>query len=114
MANLVKGEAVLTALGRTFIVRLDFEALCALEDVAPSLMDDGLRNAKPSVLRAVLVKALQAHQAEADAALASQILQDAGVLVVLRALGQATSTGWGQVPEDLKNPRAAAGTGKSS
>lgn len=121
MANPLKGEAPIKALGKVFTFVLDFNALCELEDVAPSVMDRGLIGLGPRAVRAILARGLRQHHGELADETAGAILNETGVWAFYKAFKASTSITWAKLPEELEavpgdpvNPQTAAGTGSAN
>ena len=74
MANALKGEVAFEVSGETYVLLLDFNALCELENDVPGLMDGTLEIRSPSVIRTVVHAGLAAHHP-------GLTLRDAGNLI---------------------------------
>lgn len=118
MANRERGEVALEAGGKTYILRLSYNAIADIED----LMDKGideisamLRDPKDfriSTWRAVLWGALHEMQPDVDLLGAGEIMGKAGVAAVVAKLGEAMTLAF---PEHEENPpKASRGAGRKS
>lgn len=74
MANPVKGEIAFDVEGQEYILLLDFNALCDLEDDFPGLMDGTAELKSPKAIRRVFHAGLAAHHPDVD-------LREAGSLI---------------------------------
>lgn len=79
MANKVKGQVAFEAGGQDYILLLDFNALCELEDELPGLMDGTAKIESPKAIRAVFHAGLQAHHKDIGLRDAGVIIQDIGL-----------------------------------
>lgn len=126
MANGVRGETELEVEGERYLLVLDFNALCSLEDhldLSVADITQRLRgNIRGSFLRSVLWGALQRHHEGVSEAEAGNIIQAAGVSEVLLKIWEAVNRafpakaeGDANAPEDPPKPkRRRAGTGTTS
>lgn len=78
MTNRVKGEVAFEAEGQDYVLLLDFNALCDLEDDFPGLMDGSAELKSPKAIRRVFHAGLAARHPGVD-------LREAGSLI--HALG---------------------------
>lgn len=86
MANRVKGEVGFEVDGEDYVLLLDFNALCDLEDDLPGLMDGTAEIRSPKAIRRVFHAGLQAHhegltEREAGVLIQGLGLERAGQLV---------------------------------
>ena len=118
MANHVKGEVAFEAQGQGgFVLLLDFNALCELEDQLPGLMDGTAEIRSPKAIRAVFHAGLQTHQPGIDLLGAGRIIQAVGLDAAADLVRQAfeasfpTATGGEGQSRPRKAPaKAGAGT----
>lgn len=74
MANPIKGEIAFEVEGQDYVLLLDFNALCDLEDDFPGLMDGTAELKSPKAIRRVFHAGLAAHHPDVT-------LQEAGSLI---------------------------------
>jgi hypothetical protein len=83
MANRIKGEVAFSIeegpLAGDFVLLLDFNALCDLEDDLPGLMDGTAEIKTPSAIRAVFHAGLQARHKDTTLRDAGDIIQALGI-----------------------------------
>lgn len=89
MANAIKGEVAFSAEGEDYVLLLDFNALCDLEDVVPGLMNGSAELKSPSAVRAVFHAGLAAHHADLTVKDAGRIIQAVGLSEVAVLIGRA-------------------------
>jgi hypothetical protein len=104
MANRERGEVALRSGGKVYTLRLDFNALCDLEDTIGRPIHD-LDFGKPSMrlTRTVVAVALRANHPEIDERGAGDIVQGAGVPVAVKAMVEALNAAFPDVPADAGN-----------
>lgn len=107
-ANKMLGEVGFKALGQDLVFRLDFSALCELEDVAPDLMDRGAATLGPRGLREVLKRGLKDKSGEFADESVGLILDEIGVLAFYRIFRDATEPTWAKVPPELALKKTGA------
>ena len=78
-ANRLKGEVAFEADGKGYVLLLDFNALCDLEDDLPGLMDGTAEIKSPKAIRRVFHAGLYAHQPDLDVRAAGAIVQAIGL-----------------------------------
>ena len=79
MTNRVKGEVAFEAEGQGYVLLLDFNALCELEDDLPGLMDGTAEIKSPKAIRTVFHAGLQARHPGIDLRDAGEIIQSIGL-----------------------------------
>lgn len=78
-ANRLKGEVAFEANGEDYVLLLDFNALCDLEDDLPGLMDGTAEIKSPKAIRRVFHAGLAAHHAGVDVRGAGALVQALGL-----------------------------------
>lgn len=118
MTNRVKGEVAFEAEGQEYVLLLDFNALCELEDEVPGLMNGTAEMASPKVIRAVFHAGLQARHSGLGLRDAGEIIQSIGletaanlVRLAFEASFPATTGGEGQARPRKAPAKAGAGNG---
>ena len=121
MANPIKGEVPFAIPDGphkgAYVLLLDFNALCSLEDVVPGLMDGSANLGKPSAIRAVFHAALSDRHSDVTLADAGRIIHTIGLEKAAELIGQASDASFGKSEEkDGARPPASpakdgAGTG---
>lgn len=118
MANIIKGEVEFEASGETYVLLLDFNALCELENDVPGLMDGTSEIKSPSAIRAVVHAGLAAHHPDLSLRDAGEIihavgLETAGELVRRSFAASFPASGGEGRSRPRKSPaKAGAGTGQ--
>lgn len=121
--NPLRGEAQLVAGAATYRLAFDVSAFCYAETALAPLVADEIvsqiasATASMTVLRGVTWAALQRHHPEVHLAQAGEIMSDAGMPAVRKALADGLQAAFGLATEggDDANPRSGAGgTGSSS
>lgn len=119
MTNRIKGEVAFEADGEDYILLLDFNALCDLEEDLPGLMDGTAEIKTPSAIRAVFHAGLQARHKDISLHAAGDIIQALGIEVAGDLVRQSfeasfsTAKGGGGKPRPrTARPNAGAGSGR--
>lgn len=118
MANPLKGEVEFEAGGETYVLLLDFNALCELETEVPGLMDGTAEIKSPSAIRAVVHAGLAAHHPALSLRDAGNLinmigLEAAGDLVSRSFAGSFPASGGEEPARPRKAPaKAGAGSGR--
>lgn len=79
MANRLKGEVQFDADGVSYVMLLDFNALCDLEDDLPGLMDGTAEIKSPKAIRRVFHAGLAEHHPGLDVRAAGALVQAIGL-----------------------------------
>ncbi len=79
MVNPVKGEIAFEAEGQDYVLLLDFNALCDLEDDYPGLMDGSAELKSPKAIRRVFHAGLAAHHPEVTLTEAGSLIHAIGL-----------------------------------
>lgn len=79
MPGNIKGEVPFSADGESYVLLLDFNALCDLESELPGLMDGTTEIKSPSSIRAVFHAGLQARHSDINLRGAGEIIQAVGL-----------------------------------
>lgn len=104
MANPVRGEVSFQADGKDYVLLLDFNALCELDDLVPGLMDGGAELRSPSAIRAVFHAALHEHHPEIDLRGAGRLISVVGVERVAALIGEAMTASFGKEDREAADP----------
>ena len=119
MTNRVKGEVAFEAEGQGYVLLLDFNALCELEDELPGLMDGTAEIKSPKAIRAVFHAGLQARHSGLGLLDAGAIIQSIGleaaanlVRLSFEASFPATTGGEGQSRPRKAPAQAGAGNAR--
>jgi hypothetical protein len=116
MANKVKGEVAFEVEGEGYVLLLDFNALCELEDELPGLLDGTAEIKSPKAIRAVFHAGLQARHPGVSLRRAGEIIHAVGLDTVADLVRQAFDAsfpakgGEGQA----RPPKAPASAGAGS
>lgn len=78
-ANRVKGEVQFEVEGESYVLLLDFNALCDLEDDLPGLMDGTAEIKSPKAIRRVFHAGLAEHHTGLDVRAAGAIVHALGL-----------------------------------
>lgn len=78
-ANRLKGEVAFEADGKGYVLLLDFNALCDLEDDLPGLMDGTAEIKSPKAIRRVFHAGLAERHPEVDVRGAGALVQALGL-----------------------------------
>lgn len=79
MANRVKGEVAFEAGEQEYVLLLDFNALCDLEDDFPGLMDGQVEFKSPKAIRRVFHAGLAEHHPDLTERDAGRLLHELGL-----------------------------------
>ena len=121
MANALKGEVAFSVesgdLAGDYVLLLDFNALCDLEDDLPGLMDGSAAIKTPSAIRAVFHAGLQARHDGISLRDAGSIIQAIGIEtageLVSRSFEASFKTGGEEADRPRKTPaNPGAGSGR--
>lgn len=113
MSANIKGEVPFEAIGETFRLVLDFNALCDLEGELPGLMDGSVEIKSPRAIRSVFAAGLARHHPEITVTVAGDIIQSIGIERAgeLVASAFSASFGGGEKASPRKaRPSSGAGT----
>lgn len=78
-ANRLKGEVAFESDGKDYVLLLDFNALCDLEEDLPGLMDGTAEIKSPKAIRRVFHAGLAAHHPGLDVRAAGALVQALGI-----------------------------------
>jgi len=120
MANPIKGEVPFDVGGRTFTLCLGINAIAELEAV----VDAGVveianwfndrSKLRAGNMRAVLWAALRKHHPDIDLLAAGDLIQEAGLQVVVVKLGEAIQAAFPEAEPENPQTQEPGGTGTSS
>lgn len=115
MANKIKGEVGFSADGQDYVLLLDFNALCELDDVVPGLMDGSAALGSPKAVRAVFHAALRAHHSDLTVTDAGRLIQEIGLPRAAELIGESCAASFGS-PEGKEgaDPRRRSKPGAGS
>lgn len=119
MANAIKGEVAFQAAGADYVLLLDFNALCDLEEDFPGLMDGTAEIKSPRAIRRVFHAGLAEHQPGIDERGAGSIIQAVGLEEAAVLIKKAFDASFPKATEGEDGPRpqkapakAGAGSGR--
>jgi len=121
MAGNIKGEVGFTVdegdLAGDYILLLDFNALCDLEQDFPDIMEGKFELTSPSAIRKVFATGLAEHHPEVDERTAGKVIQQVGLSEVGRLVGEAFKASFPEAAKGTDSPRkapakAGAGSGR--
>lgn len=113
MANPHRGSVAIQVGDRAYTLAFTVNALCELEDVLGkpvAKIADGLsdpNNVRMSTVRALLWAGLQDHHPGTDLKAAGLIASEAGIPVVMEAIGKAFSLAFPEAETATANPKKA-------
>lgn len=115
MANKIKGEVGFKAAGQNYVLLLDFNALCELEDVVPGLMDGTANLASQRAVRAVFHAGLAEHHPELTDKDAGRLIHEIGLERAAELIGESCTASFG-TPEgkDGADPQSRSKPGAGS
>lgn len=115
MANKIKGAVGFKANGQDYVLLLDFNALCELDDVVPGLMDGTASLASPKAVRSVFHAALAAHHPDLTVTDAGRLIQEIGLPRAAALIGESCAASFG-TPEgkDGADPQSRSKSGAGS
>ncbi len=118
--NPLRGEAEVAAGGAKYRLAFDVSAFCYMEKALEPMSTDDIvaevagGTANITLLRAVVWAALQRHHPDTHLIQAGEIMSDAGLPAILKAVADGLSAAFGLAPEggeDENPPIAKDGTG---
>lgn len=117
MANRVRGEVAFESEGQDYVLLLDFNALCDLEDDFPGLMNGTAEFTSPKAIRRVFLAGLSAHQPGMDEHGAGRLIHELGFERagdLIRQSFEAAFPKGGEEPARPRTgqPKAGAGSGR--
>lgn len=110
----VKGEVAFDALGQRYVLLLDFNALCDLEDDLPGLMDGSAEVRSPKAIRAVFAAGLKQQHPDVDLLGAGRIIQDVGIERAGELVGEAFEASFGGASKTASPQKARPSSGAGS
>jgi hypothetical protein len=113
MANRVKGEIGFESGGQDYILLLDFNALCELEEDLPGLMDGTAEIKSPKAIRTVFHAGLQAHHKDIDLRDAGKIIQEIGLEEAANLVRQSFEASFPPASGGEGKPRPQRGPAKA-
>lgn len=114
MANLNRGQVALPVGDQEYTLSFSINAVCELEDaldmpvakIADALNDQS--NVRMSMIRTVIWAALRDHHEDVTIKEAGRIASDAGIPIVMEAIGRAFAAAFPQEAAGKGNPPKAA------
>ncbi|RZJ44970.1 MAG: hypothetical protein EON87_08640, partial [Brevundimonas sp.] len=111
MANPIKGEVPFTVesgdLAGDYVLLLDFNALCDLEQDFPGLMDGQFEVKSPSAIRTVFAIGLREHHGEMDERDVGRIIHAVGMSEAGRLVGEGFKAAFPEAAQGKASPRKA-------
>jgi hypothetical protein len=117
MANRVKGEVAFEVDGKDYVLLLDFNALCDLEDDFPGLMDGSAEMKSPKAIRRVFQAGLAARHPDLSEHDAGNLIHALGFEAAGDLIRRSFEAAFPKGGEEAARPRtdqpkAGAGTGR--
>ncbi len=105
MAAAIKGEVGFKAGESDYILLLDFNALCDLEDDFPGIMDGSFELKSPKAIRRVFRAGLAEHHPDLDDKAAGRVIQEVGIAKAGDLIGQAFKASFPEAAKGDGSPR---------